>query len=360
MCGGTCQRELSVAGGWGLSPRVRGNRQLAGRGLCARRSIPACAGEPFHDDVEDDFIRVYPRVCGGTSRKRAAAASAIGLSPRVRGNPQRRRDCLRARRSIPARAGEPVAGRRVVVSARVYPRVCGGTPPQRSLLSYAGGLSPRVRGNLVSSRAPASGRRSIPACAGEPQIPNHKQPQRRVYPRVCGGTDIGQPSLFHIGGLSPRVRGNRTGSAGEYEYHRSIPACAGEPPSPQPGARIRRVYPRVCGGTWTRSPNITLSHGLSPRVRGNLRPMPRLRRLQGSIPACAGEPRWSSVYTSLAGVYPRVCGGTHFFTSPRRWGKGLSPRVRGNRHPMSRPGAWARSIPACAGEPITASAIPSS
>ena len=91
-----------------------------------------------------------------------------GLSPRVRGNPLRVLHRLTARRSIPARAGEPlpkhIRGRKYTV----YPRACGGTVngvTSRRLLS---GLSPRVRGNRIPSWFDGDRRRSIPARAGEP------------------------------------------------------------------------------------------------------------------------------------------------------------------------------------------------
>ena len=50
----------------------------------------------------------------------------------------------------------------------VYPRVCGGTPSLVCGFHSAIGLSPRVRGNLVIILLGRIVRRSIPACAGEP------------------------------------------------------------------------------------------------------------------------------------------------------------------------------------------------
>ena len=120
-----------------------------------------------------------------------------GLSPRVRGNRQRRVAKIKDTRS---------------------------------------GLSPRVRGNLAyamigHSRLILS--RSIPACAGEPlhRFSSHSTADP-VYPRVCGGTTID----YEIGIAT--VDG-------------SIPACAGEPAYRRPVSRVCRltVYPRVCGGT---------------------------------------------------------------------------------------------------------------
>ena len=50
--------------------------------------------------------------------------------------------------------------------------------------------------------------------------------------------------------------------------------------------------------------------GLSPRVRGNLREFQVQEIAKGSIPACAGEPRSPEPDIYRVWVYPRVCGGT--------------------------------------------------
>ena len=50
----------------------------------------------------------------------------------------------------------------------VYPRVCGGTVEHIVFVGVHAGLSPRVRGNPRRSEPRAPGTRSIPACAGEP------------------------------------------------------------------------------------------------------------------------------------------------------------------------------------------------
>ena len=137
----------------------------------------------------------------------------------------------------------------------------------------------------------------VSASAGEPEQLRVRRGLHGVYPRECGGTvqrlGLGTSPL----GLSPRVRGNlRTSSNGE-QMQRSIPASAGEPPvgalrfttngvypasAGEPAAAEKAaaaaaaaVYPRECGGT-TASIVINNNYtGLSPRVRGNLRPLPR-------------------------------------------------------------------------------------
>ena len=86
VCGGTPALPSWKEGCAGLSPRVRGN--LARHFARTRRpgSIPACAGEPSVIMPNSGTSKVYPRVCGGTGGIRAGERTALGLSPRVRGN----------------------------------------------------------------------------------------------------------------------------------------------------------------------------------------------------------------------------------------------------------------------------------
>ena len=173
---------------------------------------------------------------------------------------------------IPNRAGESQ-----------FPSV---SPPEPTI-----GLSPRVRGNRLCRPSPSSPQGSIPACAGEPSIREGKRQPEEVYPRVCGGTIGSTRRRTFVNGLSPRVRGNLAVSQPATSSRRSIPACAGEPPSVQHGAVSQRVYPRVCGGTVRGRIYIPHRHGLSPRVCGNLTALTRSAVPPRSIPACAGEPR---------------------------------------------------------------------
>ena len=114
-------------------------------------------------------------------------------------------------------------------SDRVYPRVCGGTCMFNCVVIAKNGLSPRVRGNLPLPLRALIRSRSIPACAGEPSEHIVDHAQVKVYPRVCGGTLLGQSKRSQGIGLSPRVRGNPGADAFNVVAHGSIPACAGEP-----------------------------------------------------------------------------------------------------------------------------------
>ena len=218
----------------------------------------------------------------------------------------------------------------VVHRAEVYPRVCGGTAREYEDVQGFPGLSPRVRGNLRPAPCARGGPGSIPACAGEPIVTSTATSGWRVYPRVCGGTEMTPAGTPSETGLSPRVRGNlRTGGL-SLPARGSIPACAGEPVPDYPHCQIQRVYPRVCGGTGSPLPLPYLAKGLSPRVRGNPHRLAAGALRRGSIPACAGEPASGARAPCGKGVYPRVCGGTLRVAIDDVLAEGLSPRVRGN------------------------------
>ena len=188
MCGGTTAAGSQYQSAMGLSPRVRGNLSRAAAYHVNRGSIPACAGEPLSFVTRPPTLTVYPRVCGGTSCFPLRRMASRGLSPRVRGNPWLRSSPAPPQGSIPACAGEPAqaAGRQTMTG--VYPRVCGGTLEQDTAYLQARGLSPRVRGNRRAGYGASIGTRSIPACAGEPGYGHVADRNAGVYPRVCGGT----------------------------------------------------------------------------------------------------------------------------------------------------------------------------
>ena len=294
----------------GLSPRVRGNPSLMRFASLFDRSIPASAGEPIAATAASPPRRVYPRECGGTAVLRTAAASMLGLSPRVRGNRREGIGGARRQGSIPASAGEPLRRGWMNREGGVYPRECGGTRRALAVPLAATGLSPRVRGNPIVCVGVRAGGGSIPASAGEPRCRCGWLSPPRVYPRECGGTRSRNDSQNWIWGLSPRVRGNLAQPPLGEPGFGSIPASAGEPSSKPRNPSLPMVYPRECGGTQHGRGNIPARPGLSPRVRGNQVPALLRKGEGGSIPASAGEPRRPSPSPARRRVYPRECGGT--------------------------------------------------
>jgi len=218
----------------GLSPRVRGNPAMILLAVELRRSIPARAGEPTVEQPVNDLRRVYPRACGGTQLWQIGMDALHGLSPRVRGNRLAELRVRAAAGSIPARAGEPSLTRHSQTPSRVYPRACGGTVNDSICPTPMMGLSPRVRGNHPDRHGRRHARRSIPARAGEPEAARQWFELARVYPRACGGTRRGVGGDCRSRGLSPRVRGNRQLSRDANACIGSIPARAGEPSARSP------------------------------------------------------------------------------------------------------------------------------
>ena len=310
MCGGTASSWGVNRTVKGLSPRVRGNRTFRAFDQVIDGSIPACAGEPPAAPRRTQPPTVYPRVCGGTCPQWPPLPPARGLSPRVRGNHHVRAHGSLLLGSIPACAGEPRARPPAPGRGGVYPRVCGGTASSRCSAPWATGLSPRVRGNLARECAWCSKKRSIPACAGEPPCGHRGASHFPVYPRVCGGTTYPLTPVASPRGLSPRVRGNQPYLGAARVAEGSIPACAGEPRPADSAAPRSPVYPRVCGGTVLGLLLLMGCTGLSPRVRGNRSGGWTRRTRRGSIPACAGEPGSGCLGGVALRVYPRVCGGT--------------------------------------------------
>ena len=95
--------------------------------------------------------------------------------------------------------------------------------------------------------------------------------------------------------------------------------------------------------------------GLSPRVRGILLQLVRPRGVQGSIPACTGNPNRNRRRANRLRVYPRVYGESRRRDRLRRGVAGLSPRVRGILGRVYESSRIRGSIPACTGNPPAAS-----
>ena len=349
--GGTRALGYEIEQGEGLSPHVRGNQPGSNHNNLRYGSIPACTGEPATLLLLTAPHRVYPRVYGGTTYTSFTLTYFIGLSPRVRGNLSVVTVFITSFGSIPACTGEPSFGPAKPIPTRVYPRVYGGTFARDTRPRPGQGLSPRVRGNHFSAGISLIVRRSIPACTGEPFLHRGHRVSVTVYPRVYGGTGGVVRQRFGIGGLSPRVRGNLLTVLPRGLFERSIPACTGEPSIPVASLVVNEVYPRVYGGTDLRGYLTNLRYGLSPRVRGNHPDEGTDLVEEGSIPACTGEPAMILSKSVSLTVYPRVYGGTPSRRQLNRRLYGLSPRVRGNRAPILALPLPTRSIPACTGEP---------
>ena len=187
----------------------------------------------------------------------------------------------------------------------------GGETSSRPMTPpQAGGLSPRGRGNRSGSGATATAQRSIPAWAGKPLSRKKVRFMDGVYPRVGGETMNKVNYVAGREGLSPRGRGNRPGLHQSRSSRRSIPAWAGKPSGGWSRPHQPRVYPRVGGETVVLPLLVRVFGGLSPRGRGNPCSTATSPARRGSIPAWAGKPATPPRAPTATGVYPRVGGET--------------------------------------------------
>ena len=214
-----------------------------------RGSIPARAGQPAAAELAAAAPRVYPRTRGATGAVEADHVYVWGLSPHARGNRRSAHYLLRHWGSIPARAGQPTMIVMIVCATTVYPRTRGATFSFAMRKSSARGLSPHARGNPLCRGGVLEVERSIPARAGQPIAFPHTTSLRKVYPRTRGATEGTDVFPRHIGGLSPHARGNHPSLDRIVGLLRSIPARAGQPGPRGTSGQVFPVYPRTRGAT---------------------------------------------------------------------------------------------------------------
>ena len=271
-------------------------------------SIPACTGKPLPYLLPPEEGEVYPRMYGETIASCDADRWRRGLSPHVRGNQRIALPYCIMYRSIPACTGKPPRNVSAATPSEVYPRMYGETRYNRSPISSRPGLSPHVRGNRRPGVQHFPGGGSIPACTGKPPTHGLFWVPGAVYPRMYGETllHLLQPARYL--GLSPHVRGNRAPAGSCPTGLGSIPACTGKPVGGRPAWRARRVYPRMYGETELLGLRADIKKGLSPHVRGNLRPIAPIPSSSRSIPACTGKPCPRHTLSLALGSIPACTG----------------------------------------------------
>ena len=131
------------------------------------------------------------------------------------------------RRFIPACAGNSSGDIVTALFFAVHPRVCGEQPEDEVARDCAAGSSPRVRGTGILDVYQQEAQRFIPACAGNRAARRERAEARSVHPRVCGEQSRQQICQSQAFGSSPRVRGTAPKLKVENYRERFIPACAG-------------------------------------------------------------------------------------------------------------------------------------
>ncbi len=199
--------QSHVGSNGGSSPRGRGTQRQVCSVRGCHRFIPAWAGNTAPCTPARILSAVHPRVGGEHLSCFGTSSDPFGSSPRGRGTRPGAAACWRARRFIPAWAGN-TARRRSTRSARtVHPRVGGEHSRHASIACASAGSSPRGRGTRGRNAATAGQVRFIPAWAGNTPRRKRIRPQTAVHPRVGGEHSFFLNSSWLNLGSSPRGRG---------------------------------------------------------------------------------------------------------------------------------------------------------
>ena len=350
--GGDDHLDVAVRNDLGRSPRARGRLNDRPLLLAQLGPIPASAGETAAPWPCRGPPAADPRERGGDTSSASAIASACGRSPRARGRRERQERRLHLPGPIPASAGETPGRRPTRRPWGADPRERGGDAAAPASARSARGRSPRARGRPLHRHAQGRELGPIPASAGETRASASSAPGPRADPRERGG-DMALTMEQYLGqGRSPRARGRHPRGPGPAVRPGPIPASAGET---RPGGgygRTGRADPRERGGDTSGASRCSITSGRSPRARGRHVALAVAVRLDGPIPASAGETPRAGRCRSTRTADPRERGGDPLKATPLEARKGRSPRARGRREREQTVLGAMRPIPASAGETL--------
>ena len=182
---------------------------------------------------------------------------------------ERRTSARSSPRFIPARAGNGVTHRQVILAGTVHPRARGERLVDLVAVELCHGSSPRARGTDPLSTTTTPSDRFIPARAGNGEPRGRGIENRAVHPRARG-------ERRRVSALAPLLR-------------RFIPARAGNGSRFASPALLATVHPRARGERVSANASCRPSAGSSPRARGTGLVGVQLDAVDRFIPARAGN-----------------------------------------------------------------------
>ena len=147
-----------------------------------------------------------------------------------------------------------------------------------------------------------------PACAGTTISLAARLYSHPIQPRVCG--DYSSPDMPRnsLADTTPRVRGLLSALLRIRERRRYNPACAGTTPLCPGSSACKKIQPRVCGDYHRRALRYWDLCDTTPRVRGLLVAIDCDAVAVRYNPACAGTTPCHTAAWSYRTIQPRVCG----------------------------------------------------
>ena len=165
---------------------MRGKPVLPCESRAERRIIPAHAGQTSQQSEPNVSSTDHPRACGANVLRSEILNVSTGSSPRMRGKRGARSVMSRARRIIPAHAGQTFGSQSSIGTIPDHPRACGANGVWGTFNIRGHGSSPRMRGKLPRDFHTVSVCRIIPAHAGQTGSSSAMQVFYSDHPRACG------------------------------------------------------------------------------------------------------------------------------------------------------------------------------
>ena len=169
---------------------------------------------------------------------------------------------------------------------------------------------------------------------------------------MCGEKQRLYPNIRLSLGSPPRVRGKDLSLCKSIIHGGITPACAGKSNRQTPFRVLNWDHPRVCGEKGVPQMMKEPVRGSPPRVRGKAA-LSGSRSQDGRItPACAGKSAKPAQPLLPVRDHPRVCGEKSALDQRRLQPRGSPPRVRGKVSAQNSLKSAKRITPACAGKRI--------
>ena len=192
------------------------------------RITPAGAGKTAKKRVRRRYTRDHPRGCGENFAEILSLEGGAGSPPRMRGKRWGVQNGWLSDRITPADAGKTLLffGGQYVV--RDHPRGCGENQTHPQTRQSKTGSPPRMRGKRFAfgQLRPRAG--ITPADAGKTRLELHENKLDKDHPRGCGENTLTSAAYPKLLGSPPRMRGKPYSACGIGAFRWITPADAGK------------------------------------------------------------------------------------------------------------------------------------